>query len=147
MKLKEFGFDNSVGFLTYIASRLLTADLSKNLTSAGILLSTEQYRVLYKIWEYDGSTQKELADKLHQDKSNISRLVTYLEQKKYVDRKFSPGSSKSYALSITDAGVECLIQCVRQAEITLAKSIENLPPEDVEVFKKVLGGIINNLVP
>ncbi len=145
MKLREFSFDNSVGFLTYIVGRLLTADLSKSLAQDGIPLSTEQYRVLYKIWEYDGSTQKELADKLHQDKSNISRLVTHLEAQKYVDRKFSPGSSKSYALSITESGVECLIRCVKQAEVTLDKSIAGLSAAEVAAFRSVLTVMIRNL--
>jgi len=143
--IAKFNFDESVGFLVYIANRLLVGNLSRAIAHSDIPLTTEQYRALYKIWQQDGLTQSELAAKLYQDKSSMSRLVSHLEDKGYITRNFQENSAKLYSLSITESGIECLSLCVTEAHKTLEFSVHNLEDDQINLLKDALKIIINNL--
>ncbi len=144
MSLTQFDLDHSVGFLTYVAGRSLTLNLSRHLSKSNLDVTTEQYRVLHKIWEYQDPTQKMLVDALYQDKSTISRLVTQLVEKGYIIRNYSAGSFKSYALEITQSGIDCLSLCVVEASKTIEVAIAGLSAGEVDQFKDLLKKIINN---
>lgn len=145
MELKDFGFDNSSGFLTYTAGRLLTLELSRNLDSTIFNITAEQYRVLYKIWELKRPTQKILSDILYQDKSTISRLISHLLDKGFIERQFLTNSAKAYVVQITPSGIECLTECVQQAQKTIDKAMLGLNKEEVEFLKTLLKRVIKNI--
>lgn len=146
MKLEQFSFDNNIGFLTYLTSRLLALDLSKNFSNAGLNVTSDQYRILYKIWEHKGIMQKKLVEILHQDKSMISRLIMELISLGYIERNYSEGSAKSYFLKITAAGTECLSLCIVQATNTLNLAMNDLSPREISMFKSLLEVIIKNIL-
>lgn len=145
MKLQDFSFDNSSGFLTYTAGRLLTLELSRNLDTARCNITAEQYRVLYKIWELNSPTQKILSDILYQDKSTISRLISHLLDKGLIERCFLVNSSKGYIVKITPPGIQCLIECVHQAQKTLDKAMMGLSDDEITSLKSLLKRVINNM--
>ena len=76
----KVSIENALGRLIYIAERSLVNRLQRNFRSSGYAITAEQWRVLITLWNQDGQTQQELAEKTVKDKGNITRLINILKK-------------------------------------------------------------------
>ena len=80
--MKEFNIEESFG---YILSRTNSAhrnSFNKEIAKNGINASAEQWGILNVVKNNPGLTQKELAEKLYKDKTNVTRMLDVLEKGK-----------------------------------------------------------------
>ncbi|OLN21747.1 MarR family transcriptional regulator [Domibacillus antri] len=104
-----------ISFLDYISITIHQTDLK--LTGwvkdklAPFNLAPEQNLIMMLLWEKDGRTQNEIADKLDKDKTNITRMLASLEQKGFIKRSMIPDDRRSLRVCLTDEGkkLECEI--------------------------------------
>ena len=66
--------DKATAYSILRMSRLLRMDLSRTLQNAGVGITPEQWFILFRLYEQDGLSQSDLADKLLNDHPNITRL-------------------------------------------------------------------------
>jgi DNA-binding MarR family transcriptional regulator len=104
-----------LGMAEYISITIHQTDLKltgrvKNML-APFNLAPEQNLIMMLLWEKDGRTQNEIADKLDKDKTNIARMLVNLEQKGFIKRSTSPGDRRSLYVFLTKEGkkMECEI--------------------------------------
>ncbi|WP_245629922.1 MarR family winged helix-turn-helix transcriptional regulator [Domibacillus robiginosus] len=67
-------------------------------------LAPEQNLIMMLLWERDGRTQQELSERLEKDKTNITRMVSSLEQKGFIKRVTETCDRRSVRIFLTEAG-------------------------------------------
>ena len=72
----------------------------------GLTLGRGQPRILARLLQGDGLTQRELADACVLDAATLSRALDRMEETGLIRRVENPGSRRSYLVRLTDAGRE-----------------------------------------
>ena len=72
----------------------------------GLTLGQGQPRILARLLQGDGLTQRELADACVLDAATLSRALDRMEETGLIRRVENPGSRRSYLVRLTDAGRE-----------------------------------------
>lgn len=80
--------------------------LQEGLSSSGLDLTKEQMIVLKKLHEQDGLNQNELAFLTLRNKSSLTRLLSKMENKKYITRKQCKKDKRINKVYITPLGKE-----------------------------------------
>lgn len=142
MVIEKLNPRESLGFLTWKVSRMITSDLAARFTEAGVDVTVEQWRALLPLFKLDGLTQGRLCEVLSQEKTGVSRLVAALEKRGLVRREPSKDDRRVKHIFITDAGRALVESTVDMAIASRDKPLEGLPPEDVDVCRRVLWQII-----
>ena len=70
--------------------------------------------------------------------STLTRLVTALEERAYVERCAVPGDARASTLTITTRGRQILQRIRQESTAMLAESLAMLPPDQIEVLAQAL---------
>jgi DNA-binding MarR family transcriptional regulator len=78
----------------------MAAEHNKYLRGSGI--SSEQGLFLKFVLDFPGSTQTQLAELLHKDKTTVTRMIDILEKKSMLYRKACPNDRRVYQIYVTE---------------------------------------------
>ena len=143
--MTEFKLDNSFGYLINLAAQRLKYELHKTFQVKGLDITPEQWAVLNRLWEQDGLSQVELAERTFKDKPGTTRILNLLEQKGVVTRRRDAEDGRVLHVFLTKAGKDLKEKLIPCAEEVIAKSGQDLTKEEVAQFKQTLIKILNNL--
>lgn len=90
---------NTFGFYLHRALNTLIKRLNSAFKERGIDLQHAQYVILKTLWTKDGLSQNDLVRCLGKDPAAISRAISYLQSKGYVERRPINGSTTGVYLS------------------------------------------------
>lgn len=136
----DFNLDDSVGYLINIVAGKLKNELNRRLTSFDI--TPEQWAVLNRLWEKDGITQKDLAERTFKDQPNIGRILDKLEKKGLIRRCPDTEDLRVLIVSLTQEGQE-----VKKDLIPLAAEVLDLVQKDIsEEERKVLVTVLKRIL-
>jgi DNA-binding MarR family transcriptional regulator len=119
--------------------RSLMTHLKDRLIAEGLTITPVQAGILFLLGQQDGRTMTDLSRLLFTDNSSMTRLVDRMEKASLVRRLDDPKDRRALIITITEEG---------RKQATLTKKIvkrvnqeikTHLSPEELEVFKKVLG--------
>lgn len=97
-----------------------------------------QYGVLKCLWDENGLTAKQLAERLYLDSSTITGILDRMEAKGLIKRSHDPRDRRALRIMVTTAGQE-LEKPVDNAIINAnKKALRNLNKKEAEVLKKLL---------
>ncbi len=97
-----------------------------------------QYAILSCLWDEDGQTPKQLADRLSLDSSSITGILDRVEQKVLIERQPCPRDRRAIQVVLTSKG-RALEQPVNQAIIDAnKKALAEFKDQDSENLKKYL---------
>lgn len=142
IKEKQF---NSSSRLISVAERLLSAHLEHDLRQNGLKVTVEQWRILFYLWKEDGINQQELAKRAKKEKSTIARQVDILEKKKLISRRSLNEDKRNKLIFLTEQGKAIEEKALNTARLITKMAETNIAKDDLEVFKKVLHKIIENI--
>ena len=108
-------------------------------------LAPEQNLVMMLLWEQDGLTQNELAEKLNKDKTNIARMASSLEKKGYVKRAHPKEDRRSLMLLLTKNGKELGEQVIPVAEEFNEVVTNGLSEDELTELERLLSKIDQNV--
>lgn len=131
--------------ITGVANTALARRLQRHFRDNGIELTVEQWSVLVHLWKQDNVSQQELCHKTYRDKPSITRLVDNLEKMGLVERKGSPDDRRINRICLTDLARDMRDRTMDLANQTLLEGLEGVPPEDIEVTRRVLTKVYENL--
>jgi DNA-binding MarR family transcriptional regulator len=94
--------DEQLCFALYSASLAMTKAYKPLLENLG--LTYPQYLVLLTLWENDGISLRELAERLHQDSGALTPVVKRLEAEGHVRRERDPNDERNLAILLTESG-------------------------------------------
>ncbi len=97
---KIMGYElDTLGFYLHRALSAMIKNLNRQFKEHNINLQHAQYIILYILWKTDGLSQAELARILGKNPAAISRAISYLEERGYVERKDKNGTTNNVFLT------------------------------------------------
>jgi len=136
----DFNLDNSVGYLINIVAGKLKNELNRHFTTFDI--TPQQWAVLNRLWEKDGITQKDLAERTFKDQPNIGRILDKLEKKGLIRRCTDTEDGRVIIVFLTQEG-----QSLKKELTPLATEVLNLVQRDIsEEEIKVLEGVLKKIL-
>ncbi len=140
-----FPLDNSLGFIVYRTSLEIKACLQRRFRDKGYDITPEQWSILARLWEEEGLTQKQIADRTYKDKANITRLVDVLEKRGLLERRADPADRRRYYIHLTESGRGLKEKLLAVAYEIVQVATRDVNREDIEAAKKTLNTVYNNL--
>lgn len=141
----KYNIQQSFAFLNGIAADVLDKRLNKNLRTANMPMTTEQFRVLVWLWEQDGRSQQSLACLSQRDKGAIARILSILERKDLIIRKEDIKDRRVKLVFLTDFGNSLKEESYQVILDTIDEALVGIKPSDLMIGKAVLQQIIANL--
>ena len=123
----------------------LARRLQKYFREKGLDLTVEQWSILVHLWKYDGVSQQELSTRTFRDKPSITRLVDNLEKLFLVERKASDTDRRINRIYLTEKGKALRDPSMELANQTLNEGLEGIDSSDIEITKRVLEKVYENL--
>lgn len=102
MEYEQLKLKNQICFPVYAASRLITRGYQPHLEKLGI--TYPQYLVLMVLWEQDGITVNDIAEKLILNTNTVTPLLKRMEVLKIISRKRSSLDERKVLITLTDKG-------------------------------------------
>ncbi|MDA8099583.1 MAG: MarR family winged helix-turn-helix transcriptional regulator [Nitrospiraceae bacterium] len=140
-----FPIENSLGFIVYRTALHMKATLQRRFRQRGYNITTEQWSIMLSLWEQDGRTQQEIADKTGKNKANITRFIDALGRSGYLVRRRDPRDRRKYAIFLTGRGKD-----LRRKLMPIVQDLWRhiggiIPPADLAVTRRTLNKIFDQL--
>ena len=143
--MSHFNLDDSFGYLINLAAQRLKYELHQAFQAKGYDITPEQWAVLNRLWQQDGLSQVELAERTFKDKPGTTRILNLLEKKKIVVRQPDESDGRVLRVFLTKTGRDLREKLIPCAEEVLAKSGRHLTTEQLSQFKRTLHQMLDNL--
>ncbi len=143
LERREEKLDNALDFMLVKVVNRLRCQVGRQLKHLNI--TSEQLVVLVRLWEQDGLSQKELADKIYKDQANTTRILDKIEKKGLVRRVDALNDRRAYLIYLTDEGKRCVEQCNPLVLNIKAKMFNGLTDNDSAALRRTLDTISRNL--
>ena len=131
-------------FLPYLlnqAAELVSKDFQPHYKQRYGMLRTE-WRVLFHLGRYGEMTAKQICDQAVIHKTKVSRAVTALEQKRFVQRQTVEQDRRFETLSLTRAGRSAFENIAQSAASYDAELESIIGKEDFATLKRLLNDLI-----
>ena len=140
-KKNTIDFENSIGPWLGKTVKIVDYFLQESLNKVDSNLTKEQMVVLKKLHDQDGLNQNELAFLTLRNKSSLTRLLTKMENKKYITRKQSKEDKRINRIYITLLGKD-IFQKTKPVMGALIKQMEQNISESekhqiIKILKKI----------
>lgn len=132
-------------FLTGKAYTALSRRLQKNFREAGIAITSEQWSILYSLWEEEGLTQQELAQRTFREKTAITRIIDNMERANLLVRVADKTDRRTNLIYLTKGGRQLKSSCLQQAKKTLHEALTNVQNNHITIAKDTLKKVYENL--
>ncbi len=142
-----FSYDHnqSLGYLTGIASRLLSNTLATRLKAAGIEMTSEQWGAIIILLNEGAMTQGQLGERLHLEKSSMSRLTDGLEKRGWIVRTKDLNDSRQKLVTPTPKALETAEQCATIARAIHEEAQAGMSESERIASRSLLSRLIKNL--
>ncbi|MBP6611162.1 MAG: MarR family transcriptional regulator [Paludibacter sp.] len=139
MGYEQLKLDNQLCFPFYAVSRLITRAYQEDLDAMGI--TYPQYLVLMILWEKDGVTVNEIAEKLILNTNTVTPLLKRMEFMGLVERIQSKTDQRKVIVSLTEKAV--LLE--QEAACVPKKLVERLDLSATDLSLAELGALRERL--
>jgi len=146
MEYDQLRLENQLCFPFYAVSRLIIRAYQEDLDKLDI--TYPQYLVLLVLWEKDGTTVNEIAEKLILNTNTVTPLLKRMEQQHLITRTPSKEDQRKVIIQLTndgwtmrDAAAQIPYNLIQKFNIQSS----NIKNEDVENLKTLLNKLITIL--
>ena len=130
--IKQYNFDNSIGYKVYRTSRAFQKAFDLELYhKVGMTLS--QWRVINVLVSFNGITQKEIADKLELEAPSLIPMIDKLQSLELVERRSDPKDRRINRIYLTKKA-ESLYESMHECGLSIINKIKIF--EDIVVPRK-----------
>lgn len=143
--MARYPHTQSLGHLTGLAGQLFNQLLTRRFSEAGIDMTAEQWGVLLLLLNHAAMTQRQIGEQLYLDKSTISRSISGLEKRGWVQCCKGAGDARQKHVSLTPAAQETAERCAAIARSVLADAQAGLDDQQLAASQRLQGDVIANL--
>jgi DNA-binding MarR family transcriptional regulator len=143
--MNSFKFEYSIGFFVNRAAIRLKNELWQGFKAGGFDITPEQWAVLNCLWEKDGQTQTEIADRIIKDKTNLTRMLDVMEREGLVERRPHETDRRSYRIYLKTKGKDLKAKLVPIAKKINEASVRGLSKKEIKTLKRLMNTINDNL--
>ena len=145
MDYEQLKLSNQLCFPVYAASRLITREYQPYLEKLGI--TYPQYLVLMVLWETDGITVNEIAQKLILNTNTVTPLLKRMESLGIISRKRSGKDERKVIVQLTDKGNEMRVEASTIPEnMTKALTTSEMTTDELIELRTKLNKMIDLLI-
>jgi MarR family transcriptional regulator for hemolysin len=143
--IKQYSFDNSIGYKVYRTSRAFQKAFDLELVhKVGMTLS--QWRVINVLVSFNGITQKEIADKLELEAPSLIPIIDKLQSLELVERRSDPKDRRINRIYLTKKA-ESLYESMHECGLSIIRSAtKEIEQDQLNLVIKYLDMITNNLI-
>lgn len=128
----------------------VVADLSKRLTfrtiaGEGLEITPDQWLILYHLWEEDGLTICQLAEKAKKDIANVSRIVDKLQHQNYVIKQRNQHDQRKMLVHVLPKGYSIRASVHRCCGTALSQVFQDISPEEQQLLSDLLTRLEKNI--
>jgi len=134
-----------IGFALYRTSLAMRQLMQKEFNARGYNITTEQWSVMNRVMKENSLSQNEIAERLHKQKPNVSRIIEELEKNKLVIRKISEGDKRKYKVFLTDKGINLTAELRIIVREVREKACEGISQEELSATANILNTMYNNI--
>lgn len=138
-----FDLDTCVAFITNTSAKKLAECFNERLSQLGI--TRVQWIALYFMGKYENISQSELGEKMDIKASSVARLIDRMERDGYVVRRRDPKDRRITNLILTEMGKELREKLLPEGEKMRELASQGLTEEEIDIFKKVLKKMTENV--
>jgi DNA-binding MarR family transcriptional regulator len=142
----EFHLDHTLGYLINRCAILLKSELTHRFRQAGYDVTPEEWSILNRLWEQDGLSQNELAERTIKDKTTVTRFLNQMESKRLVIRRSSKEDGRTKKVHLTSRGQELKPILIQITKGLLAEASIDLPETNLKTTFNTLKTVENNLL-
>jgi len=125
-------------------SEVIVGRLNHNFSSYDVPLTSDEWTILYCLWNEDGLTQRQLCGITMKDKIQMNRLINRLEAKQMVTRNQIPEDHRVNQIRLTERAREMQEKTAFVADKTLKEVLRGLSEEELQICQEGLRIIFNN---
>lgn len=145
MKVEHYSLDESLGFWVYRVHTQGTNALRRAFQAAGYDVTPEQWGVLARLREQEGTSQAQLGEKMLKDRHNITRILNLLEKRGYVKRKADEADKRVYRVFLTAAGRATQKELAPIVLNHRKSTFKGLGTKDRQAMRSLLERIVKNI--
>ena len=142
-----FSYDHnqSLGYLTGLASRLFNNILAMRFQEADIDMTAEQWGAILVLLNGGAMTQRQLGERLYLEKSSVSRLADGLERRGWIVRTKDPKDNRQKRITPTPKVLDMAEHCATIARAALEEAQRGMSEDEMVICRSFLSRIITNL--
>lgn len=141
--MRKLDLSNSLGTLIFLASKSMER-VAEHEMKEELGLTPAQWKVILALSVFDGTSQKELADKIYLDGSTLVPIIDKMESTGLIERKADPNDRRNNRLFLTKKS-ESTLDSIIEIILQLRKKIyKGLSQGEEEVIRTALQKIIDN---
>ena len=125
--------------------RSLLLRLQNNFSKAGYDITSEQWMLLHLLWQEEGRSQQQLADKLVKNKASIVSMLDRLEKKNMLVRIPDKLDGRQKLIYLTRQGKSMETELEALIDENLERLQKKISREDLKKTRAVLLQMIDNL--
>ncbi len=122
--------------------RTIRARVDRSLQSVGLRLG--QYQVLRHLWEQDGLTPREIAERLDVEMPTVTRTVQRMVRDGLAQRQAHPADARSVRIYLTKRGQDLRAALASIVEEETERSLRGFSPQERVTFVRMLERIAEN---
>lgn len=145
MDYQDQNSEQALFFLIKRTSRAFVRRLNRSFSEAGYDITGEQWRILRCLWYKDGLRQQDLAERVHKDKTSITRSIDSMEKRDLVVRIPDRLDRRQKLIYLTDKGKRLREKSMEVAKKMSLEAQQGIESEHLDVFRDVLTKIHGNL--
>jgi MarR family transcriptional regulator, organic hydroperoxide resistance regulator len=143
-KARKFNLSEAFGYLLYQASGCIRDYLGREFVRKGYPITVEEFTVLIYVWDQDGQPQRALAERLHRNKSYITRSVTHIESLGFLQRIPGKDDGREKRLFLTEKGKKLMAVVERLVREAMDFARKGVNPGEMKTCEKGLRQVIRN---
>jgi len=143
--MSKYNLTQSLGHQTGLAGRLFNKLLTKRFKDSGIDMTAEQWGVILVLLNNGAMTQGQLGELLYLEKSTVSRSISGLERRGWIDCQKDARDGRHKMATLTPAAISVAQHCSDIAQGVLDDAQSGLKPEDVSTSLGHLSVVVKNL--
>lgn len=145
MQNSHYIAEESLGHMTITTYRVMHSTFRRVLKERCIDLTPEQWGILLLLWEKGSATQDELANASCVDKSSMSRVLSLMEDKGWIDRVIDSDNERKKIITATKKSLEVQEPVYAITNHIIKDALKGIDKEEADTCIKVLTAIKNNL--
>jgi len=136
MKIEDYNFNKSLGFLVHSLSTKMKQELDARLRKRD--LTVFQFGALMHIYKMQTLTQKEISKFINADEPSTTRLMNRLEEKNYIKKCADEKDKRKKVISLTSDGNMLLSELLPDAMEVGASYTAKLSKEEKDTLLELL---------
>ncbi|TWT39662.1 MarR family winged helix-turn-helix transcriptional regulator [Blastopirellula retiformator] len=139
----RFDFEKSVGYWIFSTGHMLSRAMNEELSTHGI--TYRQWEVLAWLSYHGEITQSELAEQMRIEAPTLVGVIDRMERDGWITRETDPCDRRKKIIRATDKVRPVWEQMVNCALSVRARAIVGIPEEDLEVMRRTLSAMRDNM--